>query len=113
MAAVELYTGVPLFPGQNELDLLNLIEERIGKIPQSMIEKSKRELSTFSTNLGNQVKNTINDINELNDINQIPFPKKSLYDVIKHVQEDNDVNQLQIFSQEIQNLLQIEPSKRF
>ena len=37
--AVELFTGKPLFPGTDELDMLRLIQQRLGIFPQSVIKK--------------------------------------------------------------------------
>ena len=37
--AVELFTGKPLFPGADEIDMLRLIQQRLGIFPQSVIKK--------------------------------------------------------------------------
>jgi dual specificity tyrosine-phosphorylation-regulated kinase 2/3/4 len=44
----ELYTGVPIFPGENELDQLGCIIELRGLVPTSMVEQSSRSKLFFN-----------------------------------------------------------------
>ena len=45
----ELYTGEPLFPGNNEQEQLELIMELCGMPPETMIEKSRKKDHYFDT----------------------------------------------------------------
>lgn len=45
----ELYTGEPLFPGNNEQEQLELIMELSGMPPESMIDKSRKKEHYFDT----------------------------------------------------------------
>ena len=44
---VELYTGVPLFPGKNEEDLMSRIVEVLGIPPKDLIDQAPRKLKFF------------------------------------------------------------------
>ena len=46
----ELYTGVPLFPGENEVDLFNCMVEVLGVPPCHVFEKSPRKSMFFNSN---------------------------------------------------------------
>ncbi|CAD7957651.1 unnamed protein product [Amoebophrya sp. A120] len=43
----ELYTGYPLFPGENEVEQLACIQECLGPIPGALVEKSPRKKQFF------------------------------------------------------------------
>ena len=45
----ELYTGEPLFPGNNEQEQLEFIMELLGMFPESMIDKSRKKDHYFDT----------------------------------------------------------------
>ena len=45
----ELYTGEPLFPGNNEQEQVELIMEMCGMPPESMIDKSRKKDHYFDT----------------------------------------------------------------
>ena len=45
----ELYTGEPLFPGNNEQEQLEYIMELCGIFPESMIDKSRKKQHYFDT----------------------------------------------------------------
>lgn len=45
----ELYTGEPLFPGNNEQEQLELIMELCGMPPETMIDKSRKKDHYFDT----------------------------------------------------------------
>jgi dual specificity tyrosine-phosphorylation-regulated kinase 2/3/4 len=45
----ELYTGYPLFPGENELEQLNCIMELFGLPPKSLLDLSKRKKIFFDS----------------------------------------------------------------
>lgn len=45
----ELYTGEPLFPGNNEQEQLEFIMELCGMFPESMIDKSRKKDHYFDT----------------------------------------------------------------
>lgn len=47
VAAFEMMVGVPLFPGNTEVQMLYIINSMVGPFPQHMIEKSSRRLSFF------------------------------------------------------------------
>lgn len=47
----ELYTGYPLFPGENEADQLSCIMEVLGNPPNSVIEAASRRRLFFGKNL--------------------------------------------------------------
>ena len=44
----ELYCGIPIFPGENEYDILYYIMEYIGMPPKELIEKSRKKLEFFN-----------------------------------------------------------------
>lgn len=44
---VEMHTGLPLFPGVDELDLLRLIVDLLGMPPDYLIEKSPKKSNFF------------------------------------------------------------------
>lgn len=46
--AVELFVGLPLFPGQNEVQMIILISRMLGQIPQNMIDISPRKNFFFN-----------------------------------------------------------------
>jgi dual specificity tyrosine-phosphorylation-regulated kinase 2/3/4 len=46
---IELYTGHPAFPGENEADLLSCIMELLNTPPQNMIESSTRRFMFFTS----------------------------------------------------------------
>lgn len=46
---VELYTGVPLFPGENEVDLFNCMIEVLGVPPYEIFETSPRKSMFFNS----------------------------------------------------------------
>ncbi|OHT09035.1 CMGC family protein kinase [Tritrichomonas foetus] len=46
----ELFIGLPLFPGQNEINLLQLIVESFGQIPPEMVASSPRREEFFDQN---------------------------------------------------------------
>ena len=43
----ELYKGVPIFQGSNELDQLCKIVEVLGEVPESLVQTSKRKSAFF------------------------------------------------------------------
>ncbi|KAK8835198.1 hypothetical protein M9Y10_002078 [Tritrichomonas musculus] len=45
--ALELFTALPLFPGQNEVHLIELIVEMLGQFPDSMVQASTRRQEFF------------------------------------------------------------------
>ena len=45
--AFELFVGLPLFPGQNQIHLLYLIEKHINKIPNNLKENSPKKKFIF------------------------------------------------------------------
>ena len=45
----ELYTGEPLFPGNNEQEQLEFIMELCGMFPEAMIDKSRKKEHYFDT----------------------------------------------------------------
>ena len=47
---VELLTGKPVFPGKNELDMLNLMVDMLGPIPRSMIKRCRKKGHFFTEN---------------------------------------------------------------
>lgn len=47
----ELYTGYPLFPGENETEQLLCIMETMGLPPKSVIENSTRKKLFFDSNM--------------------------------------------------------------
>lgn len=53
--AVELYAGLPIFAGESEEQMLQLIQKRIGNFPISMIKKTPRTSEFFK---GKKVKST-------------------------------------------------------
>lgn len=46
--AVELFVGLPLFPGENEVQMIILISRMLGQIPQNMIDISPRKNIFFN-----------------------------------------------------------------
>lgn len=46
---IELYTGFPAFPGENEGDLLNCMMELLGIPPMEMLDKSQRKSMFFNS----------------------------------------------------------------
>ena len=46
----ELYTGFPLFPGENEKEQLSMIMEVIGVPPEKLFKKAKRKKIFFDEN---------------------------------------------------------------
>lgn len=48
---IELLTGRPVFPGKNELDMLNLMVELLGPVPRTMINSSKKKKFFFNDDL--------------------------------------------------------------
>ncbi|KAK8889518.1 hypothetical protein M9Y10_034267 [Tritrichomonas musculus] len=48
--AVEIFVGLPLFPGQNEVQMLILIVQMLGQFPQKMIDMSSRKNVFFNSN---------------------------------------------------------------
>ncbi len=46
----ELYTGFPLFPGENEKEQLSMIMEVIGVPPEKLLKKAKRRKIFFDEN---------------------------------------------------------------
>lgn len=46
--AVELFVGLPLFPGNNEIQMLILIVKMLGQIPQNLIDISPRKNVFFN-----------------------------------------------------------------
>ena len=44
----ELYCGIPIFPGENEYDMIYYIMEYIGLPPKDLIEKSPKKLDFFN-----------------------------------------------------------------
>ncbi len=45
---VELYTGVPLFPGENENEQMLMFIELLGLPPQSLLERAERRKRFFT-----------------------------------------------------------------
>lgn len=43
----ELYSGQPLFPGENETDLLSYIMEILGTPPQTLLKEAERKKAFF------------------------------------------------------------------
>lgn len=43
----ELYTGYPLFPGENEIEQLACIMELLGQPPSHLLDKAKRKKVFF------------------------------------------------------------------
>jgi serine/threonine protein kinase len=50
----EMYIGVPIFAGQDQLNVLQLIELRLGQFPQAVVDRSSRSLQYFR---GGRVRN--------------------------------------------------------
>ena len=44
----ELYCGIPIFPGENEYDMLYYIMEYIGIPPKELIDNSPKKLEFFN-----------------------------------------------------------------
>jgi len=63
----ELYTGVPLFPGNDENELLEFHVLIAGNPPQHMIDKAKKREKFFNVNNGYRIiRNRLVNINFIN-----------------------------------------------
>lgn len=95
----ELYTGEPIFPGNNEQEQLELIMELCGMPPESMVDKSRKKEHYFDTDYSPFL---IED--EELGILRIPN-SRSLRDAVPC--EDND------FLDFVRKCLEIDPETRF
>ncbi|KAJ0411981.1 hypothetical protein ATCC90586_009938 [Pythium insidiosum] len=54
--AVEMFLGLPLFPGVSEHDQLRLIEETLGRLPQDLLRRGRHVLKFFNVRDGCEVR---------------------------------------------------------
>lgn len=58
---IELLIGRPVFPGKNELDMLNLMVELLGPVPRTMINSSKKKKFFFNDDLSLKASTSLYD----------------------------------------------------
>ncbi|KAK8845977.1 hypothetical protein M9Y10_020915 [Tritrichomonas musculus] len=51
LVIIELLIGEPVFPGKNEFEMLNMMEELLGPVPRSMIKASRKKKYYFNEDL--------------------------------------------------------------
>lgn len=102
--AVELYAGLPIFAGESEEQMLQLIQKRVGKFPISMIKKTPRMKEFFK---GSKVKST----KRLYDKCYNNLHLEQIINEIKFASDNDDTKQM--FISLVKGMLQIDPEKRF
>lgn len=107
----EMYLGMPLFPGQNEIHLLHLIQERLGEIPDELIQQSPKGIGFFFDDFGNLMNENLFCILHRLPINKLRLPKITLKEMIFLIPDNSQENKLVLFNI-IRKLLEINPEKR-
>jgi dual specificity tyrosine-phosphorylation-regulated kinase 2/3/4 len=94
----ELYCGIPIFPGEDEYDMIYYIMEYIGMPPKELIEKSPKKLEFFNEDG--------NPLEKKNSLGKIRKPNKKSIEAFL-INADRDFIDL------IQNILKWKKEERF
>lgn len=106
----ELYTGKILFPGRNNNDMMKLIMQIKGKIPNKLIKKGVYSQLYF-TESGDFISREKDSTKEMN-IGQ--FPNKDLLTLLKSSNpvSSTEEKSLLVFRDFLEKLLNLDPNKR-
>ncbi len=111
----ELYTGKILFPGRDNNDMMKLIMQVKGKIPQKVIKRG--QFSNFYFNDSAEFLSVEYDpltkSNYVKEINVNQYPTKDLLSMlISHSNQKSDEKNLNVFKDFLEKCLHLDANKR-
>lgn len=114
----ELYTGKILFPGRNNNDMIKLIMQVKGKIPQKIMKRGQFT-NLYFNDKGDFLSIETDPYNKkeyIKEINANTYPTKDLLSLLKSAKgqmSTSEENTLMIFRDFLEKCLHLDPNKRF